>query len=147
MFLDLENRFAALPGDGTTPLVLTHSRDAGRFTAALLDVPRWKTRYAIIGIRTTLIEAVRAIEAVLGTPLDVHYDSLSVLREGKATLTPRLEAIVKGTSMEPFMMSLVAQTGLLVNAGEMDLQTRDNLTKMFPDIKPLGIRDVAEAWR
>lgn len=147
MFLDFGNRFASLPGDGSTKMVLTHSRDAGRFTVALLNVPRWETRYSIIGNRLSLKEAVENAEEVLGTSFEVHYDSITDLEEGKVTLTPGLESMVKGTPMEGPLRFLASNTGLLQYKGQMDLGLQNNLVEMFPNIKPLTVRDVAKAWR
>lgn len=147
MFLDLSHRFATMPGDGDAPLVLTHSRDVGRFAAAQLDVPeRSAPRSTIAGDRLTLQEAVRVAEEVLGAPLQIQRDPLDQLREGKATLTPRLEALVKGTPMEALTVAMVVQTGLNMLEGELDLPLHNNLVDTFPDIKPLTVRDVAKAW-
>ncbi|KAJ5022894.1 hypothetical protein PSV08DRAFT_354840 [Bipolaris maydis] len=38
MFIDLQHRFAAIPGDGSQPIVLAHSTDAARFVVAMLDL-------------------------------------------------------------------------------------------------------------
>ncbi|KAL2274806.1 hypothetical protein FJTKL_02710 [Diaporthe vaccinii] len=47
-WMDLDNFYAAIPGDGRTPLVLTHSQDIARFVVAVLGIPRWKKRYHLV---------------------------------------------------------------------------------------------------
>lgn len=70
----------------------------------------------------------------------------SELREGKATPTPRLEALVKGTPVEARTVAMVAQMGLNVPAGGLDLPRQNHLVDTFPDSKPLTVREVAKAW-
>ncbi|QBZ65649.1 hypothetical protein PoMZ_12612 [Pyricularia oryzae] len=148
MLLDLACRVATVPGDGNTPMVLTHTRDVARYTVALLGIPKWvTTRYTIIANRLTLNEAVKMAEEILGEPIKVYYDSVEDLAQGKVTMTPTYEKAIKGTPREKPVTYAVAMASLYIHNGHNDLPTEHNLVNMFPDIKPLTVREVIEAWR
>ncbi|KAI7917627.1 hypothetical protein M0657_007957 [Pyricularia oryzae] len=148
MLLDLACRVATVPGDGNTPMVLTHTRDVARYTVALLGIPKWvTTRYTIIANRLTLNEAVKMAEEILGEPMKVYYDSVEDLAQGKVTMTPTYEKAIKGTPREKPVTYAVAMASLYIHNGHNDLPTEHNLVDMFPDIKPLTVREVIEAWR
>ncbi|KAK7221393.1 hypothetical protein V2G26_009396 [Clonostachys chloroleuca] len=51
VFIDLDHKFAAIPGDGTASFVATHTRDVGRFVVALLDMKKWERFYTVHGSR------------------------------------------------------------------------------------------------
>ncbi|KAM5350050.1 hypothetical protein ACJ41O_006555 [Fusarium nematophilum] len=122
MRLDAENDVAIVPGDGEAPVVLTHSYDAARYTAALLDFPRWKKKYFIVGNRTTLNDAVRLAQEVKGVRFGVHYESSEPLQSGKAQFTPRLEG--QAPSDEIVRSSFKAMSA-----------------------KPLSLSEVFKAWK
>lgn len=148
MLLDLACRVATVPGDGNTPMVLTHTRDVARYTVALVGIPKWvTTRYTIIANRLTLNEAVKMAEEILGEPMKVYYDSVEDLAQGKVTMTPTYEKAIKGTPREKPVTYAVAMASLYIHNGHNDLPTEHNLVDMFPDIKPLTVREVIEAWR
>ncbi|CAI6340400.1 unnamed protein product [Periconia digitata] len=68
--LDFENRRAAIPGDGTDSITFLHSRDVGRYVAALVDEAEdgkeWPEISAFAGDRMTWGEAVKLAEEVTG---------------------------------------------------------------------------------
>lgn len=89
LMIDMAHNFAAIPGDGTTPVTLTHSRDVGYIVPLMLGLPRWDRKYVSIGDRVTLNEVVRIAKRVKGVKFEVHYDDIEKLQKGDATLTPR----------------------------------------------------------
>ncbi|KAF4872122.1 Oxidoreductase BOA1 [Colletotrichum siamense] len=90
-WVDLDNHIAAIPGDGNRPIVLTHSRDIGRFVAAVLGLPRWERRYYLVGDRLTVNDFVAIAEETSGVKFEKKYDKLDVLREGNCTPLPAWE--------------------------------------------------------
>jgi nucleoside-diphosphate-sugar epimerase len=65
-WLDVANNAAAIPGEGNTPAVFTHTTDIARFAAASLDLPKWEKEYYVCGDRVTWNEFVRLAEEVKG---------------------------------------------------------------------------------
>lgn len=66
LVVDHANKKAVIPGDGNTPVVLTHSTDVGRFVAASLDLAEWDDASVIVGDRLTLNELTKHAEDVAG---------------------------------------------------------------------------------
>jgi nucleoside-diphosphate-sugar epimerase len=62
LLIDHQSRKAIIPGDGNTPVVLTHSTDVGKFIAAALDIPEWREKSLVIGDKLTLNELVERAE-------------------------------------------------------------------------------------
>ncbi|KAF5012516.1 hypothetical protein FDECE_1442 [Fusarium decemcellulare] len=92
MWVDFANNFAALPGDGSATIVVTHSRDVGRAVARLLNLAPWESRYCVIGDRLTMNQIIQMAQEIKGQKFQVQYDSAEDLQNGHITLTPRLRA-------------------------------------------------------
>ncbi|KAF5541104.1 SDR family [Fusarium mexicanum] len=146
IIIDPENNAAVIPGDGNTPVVLTHSTDAAKYTVALLDIPNWKRRYAVITNRMTLNEALKLAEEVKGVKSDVQYFSVEQMRSGENDLTPSMKKALP-EEMHGGVKSILALSGIGMATGSNDIQGIDDLVIKFPDIKPVTVRDVWEAWR
>ncbi|KAL5615961.1 hypothetical protein FOBRF1_004709 [Fusarium oxysporum] len=141
-----ERSTSVIPGDGNTPVVFTHSTDAAKFAVALLDLPDWKRRYAIITNRMTLKEAVRLAEEVKGVKFDVKYFSVEQMKRGENDLTPSMMRALP-EEMHGGMKTMLALSGIGMATGSNDIQGIDDLVVKFPDIKPVTVRDVWEAWK
>ncbi|KAJ4115405.1 hypothetical protein NW768_011257 [Fusarium equiseti] len=146
ILIDPENNAAVIPGDGNTPMVLTHSTDAAKFTVALLGLPNWKRRYSIVANRTTLNEAVGLAEKVKGTKFNVKYFSVEEMERGEMGLTPSMEKALP-VEMYQGIRSIMALTGIGITRGSNDLDGTNDLIVEFPDIKCLTIKEVWEAWK
>jgi hypothetical protein len=86
--LDIANDFAAIPGSGDVPVVLTHTFEVARFVAALVKLPRWEKDPYIVGDRVTWNEFLRLAEEAKGIKFTVVHDSLEKLRTGQITELP-----------------------------------------------------------
>ncbi|KAL2394091.1 hypothetical protein ABEF93_003402 [Exophiala dermatitidis] len=78
--LDLGHNEAAIPGDGSAVMAMTYTKDAARYVAAALDLPRWPRVSLIIGSQPTVGELVQLAQTIKGEPLDIRYDSLDALK-------------------------------------------------------------------
>lgn len=144
--IDPENNAAIIPGDGNTPMVLTHSTDAAKFTIAALDLPHWKRRHSIVANRTTLNEAIRLAEEVKGTKFDVKYFSVEEMERGEFDLTPSMKKVLP-EEMQGSLRNMLALSGIGLAKGSNDLDRNNDLTLEFPDIKRLTVKEVWEAWK
>ncbi|KAG9508150.1 hypothetical protein J7337_001713 [Fusarium musae] len=146
IIIDPENNAAVIPGDGNTPVVFTHSTDAAKYTVALLNITNWKRRYAIVTNRMTLNEAVKLAEEVKGAKFDVKYFSVEQMRNGENDLTPSMKKALP-EEMHGGMKAILALSGIGMATGSNDIQEIDDLVAKFPDIKPVTVKDVWEAWK
>ncbi|KAJ3471916.1 hypothetical protein MRS44_002015 [Fusarium solani] len=149
MWVDFANNFAALPGDGSATIVVTHSRDIGRAVARLLSLVRWEPRYCVIGNRLTMNQIVQTAEDIKGEKFQVHYDPADRLREGHITLTPRLRAYAdrQGERTREQLTKSWATTSLRLLEGHLDYEFERSLNKIFPDMGFITIRDAIKAWK
>ncbi|KAJ6193560.1 hypothetical protein J3E72DRAFT_272770 [Bipolaris maydis] len=134
MFIDLQHRFAAIPGDGSQPIVLAHSTDAARF------VPRDSL---FIGERITWAEFLLCAESILDVKFEVRYDDRKKIEAGDITLTPNLaerfpadfaKGIVKGVALEYLR-------------GRLSLPQEKCRNEILSHTKWLGIQQVLHAWK
>ncbi|KAF5628835.1 SDR family [Fusarium sp. NRRL 52700] len=146
IIIDPENNAAVIPGDGNTPVVLTHSTDAAKYTIALLDIPNWKRRYSIVTNRMTLNEAVQLAEDVKGVKFNVKYYSVEQMKSGENDLTPSMKKALP-EEMHAGMKTMLALSGIGMATGSNDIKGIDDLVVEFPNIRPVTVRDVWEAWK
>ena len=100
--LDLRSAKAVIPGDGTQPVIFTHSRDVGSFLAMLVDLPasQWPLESAIVGERVTLNELVDLVEKVTGMLCLLAPDVL-FCNHDISMLTHKPEIVQAENSPEP----------------------------------------------
>ncbi|KAH0431055.1 nmra-like family protein [Colletotrichum camelliae] len=144
-WVDLDNHAAAIPGDGNNPIVLTHSRDIGRFVAAVLGLPRWERRYYLAGDRLTVNDFVAIAEETSGVKFEKKHDQLDVLREGNCTPLPAWEERIP-SAYKSTVLQQVALSGKRVAQGKMDLPTEGRVNSLFPEITTLTIREALRIY-
>ncbi|GMF72607.1 unnamed protein product [Aspergillus oryzae] len=64
--LDLENKVAAIPGDGKVPVTLIYSFDMARFVVASLDLEHWEEESRVVGDEITWNEFLVLAEEARG---------------------------------------------------------------------------------
>lgn len=94
----------------------------------------------------TLNEAVRLAEEVKGVKFDVKYFSVEQMKRGENDLTPSMKKALP-EEMYGGMETMLALSGIGMATGSNDIQGIDDLVVKFPDIKPVTVRDVWEAWK
>ncbi|RSL47231.1 hypothetical protein CEP53_010006 [Fusarium sp. AF-6] len=142
-WIDLDHSYAAIPGDGNTPMVFMHSRDIGRFVVKVLSLPSWDKRYFLVGDRLTLNEFLRLAEEAKGVSFERHSDSLATLIEGKCTMMPSVKSAGFGSSL---FINAVAAAGVRTTQGDLDLPMDKTLNSMFPDLQTLRIQDAVRVY-
>lgn len=145
-WVDLANNFAAIPGDGNQPLVLTHSCDVGKFVAAALELDKWETRLCLVGDRITINEFLRIAEDVKGVQFEKHCDTMEMLEAGKCTLAPALLATLPPGFDAGMITPLIAGAGKRVTLGEMDIPTEGSLNQRFPELETFKVKEAVKFW-
>lgn len=143
MFIDLAHNFAAIPGDGDAFMVFTHSADAARFVIAMMDLPKWPKSAFFAGDRLTLNQFLARAEETMAVKFEVHYDKVEDIRAGRITLPPSVKKWLPSPEWAP-MFSTIAMAYL---GGGFDLDMTKCKNDLFPNIKPLKVQDVLDAWK
>jgi hypothetical protein len=64
--LNVEERWAVIPGDGTATATFITTQDLGRFVGRLMDVPVWETESTITGNEITFNDLLALAEEFRG---------------------------------------------------------------------------------
>jgi hypothetical protein len=64
--LNVEERWAVIPGDGTATATFITTQDLGRFVGRLMDVPVWETESTITGNEMTFNDLLALAEEFRG---------------------------------------------------------------------------------
>ncbi|RAQ59097.1 hypothetical protein COH20_001899 [Aspergillus flavus] len=115
VWIDLENNFAAIPGDGEGAVAMIHTSDIGHFVAAVLDLSQWEKRYHMMGDSLSIDD--------MGAEFEKHYDRKESLLEHKCTLLPAAKERLPPGVNESWFMGMIAAVGVRVIDKEMELST------------------------
>ncbi|GLA19993.1 hypothetical protein AnigIFM62618_008119 [Aspergillus niger] len=147
MFVDIASKMAAKPGSGDEAIVLTRVLDIARFVVRILDLAEWPKESYIIGDRVTFHDFVNMAEEARGTKFQVTCDSKEELEAGQITELPCYSATFAAVGKE-LTKQLYAQNGLWIIGKELDLRPASTLNEIFPDIKPMSLREFLElSWK
>ncbi|KAL4871103.1 hypothetical protein BDV12DRAFT_194747 [Aspergillus spectabilis] len=150
IWLDLQNNFAVIPGDGTAPVVVTHTSDVGHYVAALLGLPQWEKRYHLIGDRCSIGEMARIAEEVKGVEFEKHFETRETLVSGQRRMPPVHKEVLPG-GLEEALMPFLAASGVMTIDGEMDLGLdagggATNVNGLFPELRTRTVREALGIW-
>jgi len=142
---DIQNKVAAIPGDGEVPVTFTLTRDVGKFVAASLDLESWDERSLIIGDKAKLNDMLEWAEAATGSKFQVTYDNLNKLKSSQVTELPANQARYPYFPKQ-FLDAMVASMGLGMAEGYFDFQG-PTLNEKLPQIKPVKVKEfLEECW-
>ncbi|KAJ4174225.1 hypothetical protein NW754_004640 [Fusarium falciforme] len=144
LILDLPHDIAAIPGDGNTPVVFTHTTDIAKYVAASLDLPTWDPESYVVGEKTTWSEVVRIAQELKGTKFQIKYDSLDKLDQGQITELPGHIPAYAFVPKDTLQFLLAGLERLLAD-GSFNLNPKSFLNDKLPEIKPLKVKDVLAA--
>ncbi|KAH7153502.1 hypothetical protein EDB81DRAFT_932079 [Dactylonectria macrodidyma] len=145
--IDMEHNMAAIPGSGNTPIAFTHSLDIGRYVDAALDLEKWDSSYRIVGDKSTWNDFVKSAQAAKGTPFTIIHDSVEDLKKGRVTILPAVEKYLHLMSVpnKEVLSQFLGTFGQLFADGSFNIKEEGALNEMFPEIKPLTIKEAVEA--
>ncbi|OAQ61138.1 hypothetical protein VFPPC_02148 [Pochonia chlamydosporia 170] len=139
LFIDHQSRKATIPGDGNTPVVLTHSTDVGKFVAAAVDLPEWQEKSLVIGDKLTLNELVERAEAVGKCKYEVTHVSIDKFQSGDIPELPCDVHVYRFVPKE-MVMGIRQGAGLAMAAGWMNLDTSSGtLNDRLPGVESLSV--------
>lgn len=143
-WIDFENNVASIPGDGNAFLVNTHSSDIPKFVMEVLELPKWDTRYFLIGDRLTFNEYIDLAEKAKGAKFERLYNSKEELERGKVKLVPSMRKQLPVGFNEASAEQMMSGLGLQIANGQLDLffETEGTLVNdLFPELKTLKVEE------
>jgi len=145
IFVDLANKFAAIPASGDVPVVFTHTFDVGKFVAALLTKDKWEKESYVIGDKVTINEFIRIAESVSGTPFTIEHDSIDKLKTGQITELPCHPMFYPFFPKEN-LQRMFSGIGVMFETGVFDLKPSHTLNEEFQSIKPKTVKELVSAF-
>ncbi|CAI6026622.1 unnamed protein product [Clonostachys chloroleuca] len=145
--VDIANDAAAIPGDGNTPVIMTHTSDVGKYVAASLDLEKWDPVHYIASDKVSLNELLSYAEEAKGKKFSVTYDSVESLKQGHLTELPGQAANYEYIPKE-VLQKLLVSFHLWYAEGVFNFEHGTTLNDKFPDIKPLKVKEMIDrAWK
>ncbi|KAJ5110432.1 hypothetical protein N7532_000967 [Penicillium argentinense] len=142
--VDVLNREACIPGDGSTPLTMIYSYDAGTFVAKLLELDEWPEFSFCAGEDTSLGEALRLAEEVCGQKFKVTYMKPEDIANGDI---PPMR-IAEGSGIQPEDAQTYNVFGYQLYLAEaFHLPHEGRVGNSFPDVKTKTVKEfLTETW-
>ncbi|PKY03465.1 NAD(P)-binding protein [Aspergillus campestris IBT 28561] len=140
-------KWAAIPGDGTTPVSFVTSQDMARLVARLMDEDgaRWPRVAGIAGQTRSFGEILAIAERVRGGKFSVVYNSLDRLRSGHISFPDFVETGLE--EPDPSNEWIFATFNYLSATGNYFVQTEETLDARFPEVRITTAEEVIEeSW-
>ncbi|KAJ4172632.1 hypothetical protein NW754_002834 [Fusarium falciforme] len=143
--MNVEKKWAVIPGDGSVKASFITSQDMSRFVARLMDLEKWNKVSPIFANTLSFNELVEMAEKARGCKFRVANDSLEKLQSGKISFHEDFPPIGYGEGDQAFFAMLHYQAAIgryLVPRGYPPLDAE------FPDLKITTPLEVMEtAWK
>ncbi|TEY40904.1 hypothetical protein BOTCAL_0414g00020 [Botryotinia calthae] len=78
-FFDIPSRTSVGIGSGRVPLVMTHTRDVGRFVVASLSLPKWEKRSFMVGDRQSWHDVIEIAGKITGEKWTITDEPSTIL--------------------------------------------------------------------
>ncbi|KAE8381935.1 hypothetical protein BDV26DRAFT_278354 [Aspergillus bertholletiae] len=142
---DIENKVAAIPGDGNVPVTLTYSFDMARFLVASLDLEHWEEESRVVGDEVTWNEFLALAEEARGSKFEVCYDDIDKLRRFEITELPVHKTFYDRFPKEAFQF-FTSIFERFTAEGNSHISKAGSLNERFPDIKPLSVMEMLNTY-
>jgi hypothetical protein len=168
VFVDIDHEECVFPGDGSQPLVLTHSKDLAAYIECLVGLPAkdWPRESLVASSKlqvkdlASIVKKVTGIHftsilkkgirqfltLILGKDFQVTYDSLEALRNGRVTQLPSNEPVFSDPAKGKLLHQVELQVMLSMLSHAHKLPGKD-LAELFPDVETTDIEDfLRKGW-
>lgn len=164
--LNMERRWAAVPGDGSAKANFVTTEDMGKFVANMMDLGSWSKVSTFVGDCLTMNQLVEMAEeargewctirlqrencldiwtdvAIPGSKFKVAYDNLEKLKAGKISFASEFPDIDFVIDPEACYAMIHYQAGL----GMYEVPTSDTLNERLPELSVTHATEVVNVWR
>ncbi|RSL74242.1 hypothetical protein CEP53_000349 [Fusarium sp. AF-6] len=143
--MNVEKKWAVIPGDGSVKASFITSQDMSRFVARLMDLEKWNKVSPIFANTLSFNELVEMAEKARGCKFKVANDSLEKLQSGKISFHEDFPPIGYGEGDQAFFAMLHYQAAIGRYLVPRDYPPLD---EEFPDLKITTPLEVMEtAWK
>ncbi|KAI9042434.1 NAD(P)-binding protein [Aspergillus affinis] len=143
--VNVQRKWAVIPGDGETPVSFITTQDLGRFVARLMDLEEWPRVSCFAGVTASFNKILKHAERVREDKFTVKYEDLETLRKGKISFPEFEDAGFKASDQSDeaifALFHRVAATGGYFIPPDKALDDR------FPDIKVTTAEEVMNVWK
>ena len=164
VFVDIDHEQCVFPGDGSQPLVLTHSTDLAAYIERLIDLPSkdWPRESLIASNKVQVKDLEPLLKKVTGKQPDVKesifkililiigkdfkvtYDSVEAIHKGHITPLPSNQAVFKEPAKGEMFHEVELQVMLSMLSNAHDLPGK-NLAELFPGVQTTNVEDFFRA--
>ncbi|TEA19650.1 Oxidoreductase BOA1 [Colletotrichum sidae] len=137
-FVNVEKKWAVIPGDGSAKANFITTQDMARFIARLMELDKWSKVSSIVADTLSISEVLEIAERVRGTNFNVVHDDLEKLKSGKISFIEKFPDI--GASLDE-AEKLFASIHYYAGTGAALVPTEDALSSKFPDIVTKSAED------
>ncbi|KAF7595235.1 hypothetical protein BBP40_006981 [Aspergillus hancockii] len=131
--INVEGKWAVLPGDGSAKTNFITSHDMARFVVRLMDLSEWRPVSYIAGQTATFNDILLLAEKTRGERFSVKHERLEDLRNGRISFPELRETGLEGTGQST--ESIFALFHYISGTGGYAVPSDDTLDAQFPDIK------------
>ncbi|RWA14377.1 hypothetical protein EKO27_g715 [Xylaria grammica] len=142
VFVDIDHEQCVFPGDGSQPLILTHSTDLAAYIERLVGLPAkdWPRESLVASNKLQVNDLESLVKKVTGKDFKVTYDSVEAIRKGHITTLPSNQAAYHDPAKGELFHQVELQVMLSMLSHAHDLPGK-NLAELFPDVKTTKIED------
>ncbi|KAK2839265.1 hypothetical protein FQN49_006314 [Arthroderma sp. PD_2] len=145
-FVDIDNEQCVFPGDGSQPLILTHSTDLAAYIERLVGLPAkdWPRESLIASNKLQVKDLESLIKKITGKDFKVIYDSVEEIRNGHITPLPSNQTVFDDPAKGELFREVETQVMLSMLSNAHDLPGK-NLAEIFPEVQTTNIEDFLRA--
>ncbi|KAI2623010.1 hypothetical protein GGS26DRAFT_600627 [Hypomontagnella submonticulosa] len=146
VFVDIDHEQCVFPGDGSQPLVLTHSTDLAVYIERLIGLPAkdWPRESLIASNKLRVRDLEPLIKKVTGRDFKVTYDSAEAIHKGHITPLPSNQVVFDDPAKGELFHAVELQVMLSMLSHAHDLPGK-NLAELFPEVQTTNIEDFLRA--
>ncbi|KXH35180.1 hypothetical protein CNYM01_10080 [Colletotrichum nymphaeae SA-01] len=144
-FVNLEKKWAVIPGDGSARANFITTQDMAKYIARLVGLDKWSKVSSIVAQNHSISEILELAEKTRGPGFRVVYDDLEKLKSGKISF---IEDFPDFELSREESEALFAKVHYYAGIGKFLVPTEDTLNSKFPDIVPTTAAQVfEESWK
>ncbi|KJK74450.1 hypothetical protein H634G_10357 [Metarhizium anisopliae BRIP 53293] len=146
VFVDIDHEQCVFPGDGSQPLVLTHSQDLAAYIERLVGLPaeNWPRESVVASNKLQVKDLESLVNKVTGKKFKFAYDSVEDIQKGHITQLPSNTAVFQDPAKGEMFREVERQVMLSMLSGAHDLPGK-NLAELFPEVQTTDIEDFFRA--
>ncbi|CAG7950479.1 unnamed protein product [Penicillium olsonii] len=144
--IDIENKAAAIPGDGNVLVSFIYTFDLARYIVAALDLEKWDEETRVAGDEMTWNKFLALAEKYRGSQFVCHYDDAAKLEKSQITELPGHRKLYEHFPKESFQWFMSIFERFTID-GTSHIKRSGSLNEKFPTIRPLSVEGLlARYW-